>query len=179
MAMAINGVGKLRLRHVKVLIRPTLITLAVLVCWYWLHSHGLYQSKNDSDETTNSLIPLLGTFYAIVAGFILIRVIEEDGRIHECVADNDVERLNRELKKKIPPFVRVLLGVFTGLIVGATVFLPFDSVWSGIEHVGGTTFALSLYWMTALTLDNPFAVPGLRNVIPDEIRKRLEEIRDK
>ncbi|QQR82148.1 hypothetical protein IPJ70_02585 [Candidatus Campbellbacteria bacterium] len=174
-----NGTGRLKWRHFKILAQPLLVTLIVLSVWLWLHNHGYYQSKNDSDETTNSLIPLLGTFYAIVAGFILIRVIEEDGRIHECVADNDVERLNRELKKKIPPFVRVLLGAFTGLIIGATIFLPFDSVWSGIEHVGGTTFALSLYWMTALTLDNPFAVPGLRNVIPDEMRKMLEEIRDK
>lgn len=174
--MLLNGTGRLRVRHLKILIWPAVITVLVLLVWYKLRLHGFYQSKNDADATTNSLIPLLGAFHAIAAGFILYRVMEEDGKLHECVEQRDILQLRRELKKRIHPLVHILMSVFATFIIAATTFCPYDSVWSGIEHVGFTTFGLSLLWMIVLALDNPLFTPWIREVIPDDINEEIHQL---
>ena len=170
-----NGTGRLRPRHLKILIRPLCATGVALLIWHILRSLGWCQTTADASHTTNSLLPLQCTFHAIVAGFLLIRVMEEDVRIHTCVEEDNVEQLRKELKKRIHPLVHILLGVLSILIVADTVFLPFENVWSGVQHVGGTTLILSLYWATAIALDNPFSTPWVRDVIPEEMRRKLEE----
>ncbi|HXK39236.1 MAG TPA: hypothetical protein VJ837_00145 [Candidatus Paceibacterota bacterium] len=166
--------GRLRPRHLLILVTPAIATAVIMALWAWSRSLGLFVSQSDAGITTNSYLPILGMIYGFTAVIILNRVIEEDVRLHQCVESDDIEAVKAELKKRIHPLVHILMALMTILLIIGFSVLPYDSFWSGIKDVGGLTFCLLLYWKVALVLDNPLRAPWVRDVIPKEMRAELE-----
>lgn len=153
--------------YFSILLVPALVSVGTGGVW-WLLFFPYHWNVGKADETalTNTLIPVLATFHAILAAAVLSKVWEEFKTIRRCVQAGDEAAYRRCLQDRIPPAIHLLLAVMSILIVAGTMLIHYDNAIAGFLVVGAITFVLTLYWEVATNLDNPQCGAWYVNEIP-------------
>jgi hypothetical protein len=126
--------------------------------------------EGDTDLMTSGTITTLGIFYALAAAFILSTVWEQFLHVQDAVRMRDKHQFLKHKDKRIPLPIKVLLFLFSAMLLGAVVILPFHSVVNGIYSVFTVSLAIAINWGVIMDLDDPFE--GIWNVeIPKEWKK--------
>lgn len=162
-------------RHIKMLILPVIIGAGAAALWYFVFFlRGINVGKADETAITNTLIPVLATFHAIIAAAVLSKVWEEFKSIRRCVRDNDEAEFFRCLEDRIPITIHLLLAAMSLLIVASAMLVQYEHASAGLLVVGGLGFVLTLYWQVATNLDNPLCGVWYADEIPAGWRQRWD-----
>ncbi len=153
--------------YLSILFVPATASAFTAGLWRWVFlPQGWNVGKPDETALTNTLIPVLATFHAILAAAVLSKVWEEFKLIRHYVEAGDESSFRRCVKDRIPPMIHLLLAVMSFLIVAGTMLVHYDRPAAGVLVVGAITFVLTLYWEVATNLDNPHRGAWYINQIP-------------
>ncbi len=154
--------------HLGMLLRPLGLSVTLSLTWWWLFFPGINLGRKDETVLTNTLIPVLAAFHAILAAIVMNKVWEEFKTIRRCIRRKDKEGFRDSMHDRIPLTLHVLLGVMSFFIIVSVMMIEYESKWTGMFVVGTLTFMLVLYFEVAITLDNPAKAPWYTDKIPTE-----------
>ena len=158
--------------HCKLLVAPVLASAGAALAWYFIFFRfHINVGKSDETALTNTLIPVLATFHAILAAAVLSKVWEEFKQIRRCINEGNEKGYAECVRDRIPITIHLLLAVMSLLIVVASMLVEYEHASAGLLVVGGLTFVLSLYWEVATNLDNPVSGVWYADRIPAAWRK--------
>ena len=151
----------------KIIVTPILASAFAALVWYFLFFRlHLNVGKDDETALTNTLIPVLATFHAILAAAVLSKVWEEFKQIRHCILKMDEQGFSACLDDRIPFTIHLLLAAMSLLIVFSAMLVEYQHASAGLLVVGGLTFVLTLYWEVATNLDNPLSGAWYINRVP-------------
>ncbi|MDD5331925.1 MAG: hypothetical protein PHE43_03870 [Candidatus Nanoarchaeia archaeon] len=153
-------------------VRPILIALVLAIGWYILKLNGfIFNHDFDTELLSSGTISSLGIFYTLVYAFVLATVWTQFLEVEEAIKIRDKKSFIRHKDKRIPIPIKLLLLVFSTLILGAFFISPFKSNIIGFYSVFAVALGLSMNWAVILELDHPFE--GIWNLkIPDEWKEQ-------
>lgn len=156
--------------YLPLLLRPTLIGILIgPVLWYLIFFRfGFHFLEEDESAFTDSFIPILAMFHAIVAGHVLAKVWDEYKTIRHCVESKDKDKFTQCKTDRIPVVIHMLLGSMSVAIQGMAMMLHFKEAFAGIIANFALAFVLALYWEVATNLDNPWKGVWYVNQIPKD-----------
>ena len=158
--------------HCRILVTPVLASSGAALAWYFVFFRlRINVGKADEVALTNTLIPVLATFHAILAAAVLSKVWEEFKQIRRCIYDGNEKGYVECLRDRIPMTIHLLLAVMSFLIVACSMLVEYQHACAGLLVVGGLAFVLSLYWEVATNLDNPVTGVWYVDRIPASWRK--------
>ena len=157
------------IQFLPLLVKPTLMSIGICLLWYYVfYRYNISVLEADESAFTDSLIPTLAVFHAIVASVVLSKVWNEYTFVKRCIRKDDVEAFRDCLHERIPRAIHLLLLVWSVLIQAATLVLHWQSPGAGIFANFCIAFTLVLYWEVATNLDNPHKAVWYTNQIPKE-----------
>ncbi|MDD5178287.1 MAG: hypothetical protein PHT54_03345 [Candidatus Nanoarchaeia archaeon] len=138
-------------------IRPILIAITLAGLWYLLKLNGfIFNTDFDTEILSSGTISSLGIFYTLVYAFVLATVWNQFLEVEESIKVKDKESFIRHKDKRIPLPIKLLLFVFSILILGAFFISPFKNSIIGFYSVFAVALGLSMNWSVIVELDHPF-----------------------
>ena len=163
------------LAHIGFLLSPvTVAAIAVLIWWYVPRHLGIMVAKRDEDVITNYHLPGLIVFHAIIAGFLLAKVLVGYSRMWISIRRDDEFAFREALEERIPKVAHLLLATLSVMVLENTMIIGYEATWVGVKTVGEMAYVLALYWQVATVLDDPTRAPGLSKKIPPDWLARIK-----
>src|SRR3989344_1130253 len=105
------------LAHIGFLLSPvTVAAIAVLIWWYVPRHLGIMVAKRDEDVITNYHLPGLIVFHAIIAGFLLAKVLVGYSRMWISIRRDDEFAFREALEERIPKVAHLLLATLSVMV---------------------------------------------------------------
>lgn len=158
----------------RLIIKPLIVAAIVSILWFV--RYGLFGSndaiKADEAVLVSGTIPILAIFYALLAAFTFATVWQQWVAVEEAVKTRNKKEFLKHKDKRMPATIKLLLSLFSVLLVAAFFIISFKSLLTGLYSIFAVTLALSIYWSVIMDLDDPFS--GVWNVrLPKEWEKMI------
>ena len=161
----------------KLLWKPLVVSILVVLGWvgYRLLLGSLDSLKADEAIMAGAIVPIIGIGYVIFAGLVASTVWGEWKGIVAAIDAKDEEAFIRLKDQRLSPHVKLLVGVFSGLLLFPIFsLLPYKAIATGGFANFAITFILLIYWEVINDLDDYFS--GVWNI---DITKLPEVWREK
>lgn len=156
------------LPHTLLFVKPAAASLAIGFLWFFVFRRfGIHLTQSDESILTDAIIPILATFHAIAAGFVLQRVWDEYSILRRCVRRGDKKTFDDYKGERVPMAIHMLLAVMSLLVQGMVMILDYEDAAAGWTVTMSIAFMLTLYWLVATNLDDPFHGAWYIGEIPD------------
>ncbi len=154
--------------HLGLLVKPAIVGSLIGLIWYFVFfSLDWHFREADESAFTDSVIPVIAMFHAIVAGHILNKVWEEYKVVRRCLRDKDKATFMRCRDDRIPIAIHLLLASMSIVIQAMTLLIHFERPFAGVAANFSVAFVLTLYWEVATNLDNPLKGVWYREIPRD------------
>ena len=155
--------------HLGLLMGPAVVGSMISLMWYHVFfTFDWHFQETDESAFTDTVIPIIAMFHAIVAGHILNKVWEEYKVVRRCLRDKDKDTFLRCRDDRIPIAIHLLLGSMSVVIQVLTLLVHFEKPFAGIAANFSVAFVLTLYWKVATNLDNPLRGAWYKDQIPKD-----------
>lgn len=126
------------------------------ILWYLVfYRFNISIVEADESAFTDTGIPVLAMFHAIIAGHVLVKVWDEHKLVRRCIREDDRDSFVQCMDDRIPKVIHMLLGSLSVIIISLTLLVHFEGPLAGIALNFSVAFVLGLYWEVATNLDNP------------------------
>ena len=142
--------------HLKLFIKPILLGILAGLVWHRFFHGRLHFLEGDESALTDSVIPTIAMFHAIVAGHVLAKVWDEYKTVRHCLRSQDKDTFLQCKDDRIPMAIHMLLGSMSFVIQALIMMVHYDGVLAGVVSSSSLAFVLMLYWEVATNLDDPF-----------------------
>jgi hypothetical protein len=139
----------------RLLMLPALVAVLAAAAWFYLRvpwhldigeaDSGSWLSLSDNTMMFHSLLAAF-TVSAVVGGHMLARRLKNQGKRQEFL---------EVLCERIPLALKMLLAVFSVVVMTIVAQEHFVTVRAGLSKVSCIAFILGVYWEVVTKLDNP------------------------
>ena len=142
-------------KHALIILKPFTIASLLVGIWYQFQKYGLHFSHEDEVALTGAIITTLAVAYAITATLVLSSIYEKCEKVVRCVFEKDKNTFLYYRDERIPIIIHLLLLTLAIMLIGMIIGLEYKHLWSGVAAVFSVSFALSLYSIVIIELQNP------------------------
>jgi hypothetical protein len=158
----------------KFFIQPLAVAIIITIIWYFMFTNNLFPKRDaDVGVMSSGTISVLGILYALVAAFVLTTVWREFVAVQEAIKLRHKHDFFKHKDKRVPLPIKVLLLIFSLLLLGAFFIIHYNTVIIGMYSILSISIGLALNWAVIMDLDDPFE--GIWNV---EVPKHWHKLKN-
>lgn len=151
---------------------PVFLAAPAVLIWHLLYGRGWHSTREADEPIVNAILPLIGSAYVFLAGFLFYRETGDLRDMKQAVRDRDrpgsKERFLAIAEDRIPLPMKYVLFTAALLIQGWTISLHYELYWTGFAAVYSIGYVLSLIWEVIADFDDPFHGVWVIKGVPEE-----------
>ncbi len=142
-------------RHLPVVLRPLLGSLAMVVIWYYaLYLNNFGFEKDAENPLLFIILPLVSFVYVIFASIAINSVFDEYKIVAKAVVKRDMETFLLHRDEQIPILLYILIAIPSGILVVLTMLFHYENPYIGASAVFSVCFIIFTAWLVSTELDN-------------------------
>jgi len=154
--------------HLRTVEKSFLFCLCCDLLWVAMQKFEIHFSEKSSDRIlTGTFLVLIG-IYAIPAGLILSKLLEELRTVTQARLKNDLKTFLLYRDERIPLLLHVLLGATGMMLILTIMLLRWEEMLAGLYSVTLTSFFIMQYGLTVYNLDDPRKSVWIRGQVPEK-----------
>jgi hypothetical protein len=150
------------------MVQPFLMAAITTYIWYCLHKAEIHFPKEDEGTLTTAVVATLAITFSILAALVLNSIWEKYRQVVVCILRRDMETFLLYRDERIPIIIHILLASLSMPVIVMVMLLEYRSFWSGLASISSVSFAISVYWVVALELENPSKSLWLAERVPKD-----------
>jgi hypothetical protein len=164
---------------------PLFLAAPAVLVWHQLYVRGWHSNRDADEPIVNAILPLIGSAYVFLAGFLFYRETTDLREMKQAVREKDrpgsKERFLAIAEERIPMPMKYVLFTAALLVQAWTISLNYTLYWTGFASVYSIGYMLSLIWEVIADFDDPFHGVWVIKGVPEEwmreahIRARLSD----
>lgn len=167
----LNGITaefKSFMQKVRMVIQPAIMAVPALLAWVGLYEAGYRSDKFNDEPVINAILPFISSAYVFLASFLLFREGNDVRDMKTAIKNKDKNAFLAIARDRIPAPVKYILFATGTIIILWTIFLHYESFWTGLASVYSTTYIIVLVWEVIIDLDDPINGVWVIKNIPEE-----------
>lgn len=153
-------------KHLRMLMRPVIITCMVDALWWLMHSLGISFPEHGPNEMIITVVLVIVVPFGILAAEAIRTAWNKNEKIIESILPRNEHQFMRYRDEKILIAVHVMLIAFATMTVLLVGLFHYPEAWVGLTLVSITTFSFSLIWSIIRELEDPRRSQWIRERTP-------------
>lgn len=142
-------------KHTFFVLQPFVVSVLIVLIWYQFYRYDLHFSHDDEVVLTGAIVTTLGVTYSITASLVFSSIWKKYQTVVICVLKKDRDTFLYYRDERVPIIIHVLILTFSFLLIIITGGMEYKHLASGIAAVFSISFALCLYFIVIVELQNP------------------------
>jgi hypothetical protein len=160
------------LQLARLVVTPLVLAAPAVLVWHLLYVRGWHSTHEADEPIVNAILPLIGSAYVFLAGFLFYRETADLREMKQAVRCKDQpgsrERFLSIAEDCTPMPIKYVLFSAALLVECWTISLHYEWYWTGFASVGSVGYVLSLIWEVIADLDDPIHGVWVIKGVPEE-----------
>jgi hypothetical protein len=161
-----------RVQVVRMAVMPMVLAAPAVAIWHFLFTHGWHSSREADEPIVNAILPLIGSAYVFLAGFLFYRATLDMRDMKQALRHKDQpgskERFLAVAEDRIPMPLKYVLFSAAVVIECWTISLYYAAYWTGFASVYSVGYMLALIWEVIADFDDPIHGVCVIKEVPED-----------